>query len=76
MSYQKKEVTSGEEMKLDAQAVEECLNVHNSGPVVLHLTDSEIVHMVMHPKEGVDTGDEIDEGTVKKNTLKLTNALV
>jgi hypothetical protein len=54
MSYQKKEVTREE--YLDA-------------PVVLHLVDSVIVHMVMYPNKDVHNG-EIEEH------IQLTSVVV
>jgi hypothetical protein len=50
--YQKKEVTCEEKMKLDEEAIEECLNADIDAPVVLWVTDSEIVHMIMHCNMG------------------------
>jgi hypothetical protein len=34
-----------ERMKLDEEAVEECLNVDSNTPVVLQITDSEVVSL-------------------------------
>jgi hypothetical protein len=71
MLYQKKEVTCEEKMKLDEEAVEECLNADSDASVVFQLTDCEIVHMVMHPNKGVDMDDDIDEGTNDEEYISI-----
>jgi hypothetical protein len=43
-------------MKLDEQAIQECLNKDNDAPL-LQLTDSEMVHILLHPNKGADTDD-------------------
>jgi hypothetical protein len=43
---------------LDEEAVK-CLNVDNDAPVVLQLTDSEIVDIVPHPDRGDDNNNEV-----------------
>jgi hypothetical protein len=55
-------------MKLDEETIEGCLNVDSDSSVVLQLTNSEIVHMVLHPDKGVDIDDETEEGTNEEHT--------
>jgi hypothetical protein len=71
MLYGKKEVTYEERIKFYKEATEECLNVCSDAPVVLQRTDSEIVHMVMHPNIVVHTDGKTDEGTNEELTSGL-----
>jgi hypothetical protein len=66
-----KEITCKEKMNLYEEYIKECLNADRGAAVALLVTDSEMVHIVVQPNNGVDTDDEVDEGTNEEERILI-----